>query len=296
MIRKLILVIVLFVPTIGYSEPLRVFVSVLPQKTFVEKVGGDHVYVEPLVLPGHNPATYNLTPKQISALTESVLYIRIGVPFENAWMAGIRSANPNMRLLDARSGIELRNLEYHEHKEEHIESIHKGHDNAQQDTNEYDPHVWTSPPLVKIMARNIRDVLTELDPTNAQDYKRSYNRFAAELDTLDRDIKARLRGLSNKKFMVYHPAWGYFANTYGLTQVSIEKEGKEPGARSLTKLLEQARREQVKVIFIQPQFNKRSAAQVARAIGGRVVAVDPLSADYVANLRSLAQQIAETQK
>ncbi len=146
------------------------------------------------------------------------------------------------------------------------------------ETAAHDPHVWTSPPLVKRIAQNIRDALAGLDPAHRQDYARNCAVFVAELDRLDHDIRALLKNLPNRKFMVFHPAWGYFADTYGLTQVSIEHEGKEPGARTLTALIEQAKHEQLKVIFVQPQVNKRLAAQLARAIGGRVVAIDPLSA------------------
>lgn len=276
-----ILIAALAIPTPTVAGPLSVFVSVLPQKTFVEKVGGQHVEVHVMVPPGHSPATYAPTPQQISALANAALYVRVGVPFEKAWMARIRAANPHMETLDARTGIDLRSIERHGHE----------HD-AQTGESERDPHVWTSPPLVSHMARNIRDALTGLDPAHGPDYARNYALFAAELEELDLDVRARLKELPKRKFMVFHPAWGYFADTYGLIQVPIEKEGKEPGARALTALIEQARREQVDVIFVQPQFSRRSASQVASAIGGRVVAIDPLAPDYVENLRNVARQLA----
>jgi zinc transport system substrate-binding protein len=261
----------------------------------VEKVGGNHVAVRAMVQPGYSPATYEPTPQQIRALATTDLYVRTGVPFESAWMERIRSANPEMKVLDARTGIDLRTIEHHEHEVAHGESQqHKAHgDIGYPNYAERDPHIWTSPPLVKQMAKNIRDTLTELDPAHGPAYARNNAAFAAELDALDRDIRALLEDVTNRKFMVFHPAWGYFADTYGLTQIPIEKEGKEPGARALTELIEQARRERVKVIFVQPQFNQKSAEQVARNIGGRVVAVDPLSPDYANNLRNVAQLIAQ---
>lgn len=296
MMRKLVFFIAILMPALGSSEPLRVFVSVPPQKTFVEKVGAHLVEVHTMVRPGHNPHTYDPTPQQISALSKTALYLRIGVPFENAWMERIRSANPDMRVLDNRTGIDLRSIARQEHEHHEKNDGHqpdKARDETRQTESERDPHVWTSPPLVKQMARNIRDALAELDPPNRLVYARNYGDFAAELDTLDRDIRSMLKDISNQKFMVFHPSWGYFADTYGLTQVPIEKEGKQPGARALTALIEQAKREQVKVIFVQPQFDKRSAKQVARAIGGRVVPIDPLAADYADNLREVARLIAE---
>jgi len=275
------------------AERLTVFVSVPPQKTFVEKIGGTHVRVQAMVLPGYSPHTYDPTPKQIAELTEAVLYVRTGVPFENAWMERIRSANQEMQVLDTRAGIDLQEPDLSDHKETHTGQVpESGPEDAEHEAGESDPHVWTSPRLVKQMAARIRDKLTEIDPRNAQDYGRNYDAFAAELDALDRDIRSWLQGVTERRFMVYHPAWGYFAKEYGLIQVPIENEGKGPGPRALAALIEQAKREQIKIIFVQPQFSAKSAEQVARAIGGRVVAIDPLSPDYSDNLRRVAQEIA----
>ncbi len=279
---------VLLLPGLGNAEPLRVFVSVIPQQTFVEKVGGEHVAVRAMVRPGQSPATYDPTPEQINALAAAALYIRIGVPFENAWMERIRSANPGLRVVDARDGLEL-------HDSDALAHGHPGTDmhSASESHGDHDPHLWTSPPLVKEMARGIRDLLTEMDPQNGPDYATNFDRFAGELDGLDQEIRARLANLKSRKLMVFHPAWGYFADAYGLTQLPIELEGKEPGARRIAELIDQAKREQIKTVFVQPQFNQRSAQQIASAIGGRVVAIDPLSPDYIANLREVARQIAD---
>jgi len=275
----LLLLILHLLPVCGSaSDGLLVFASVLPLKTFVERVGGGHVRVEAMVRPGQSPATYDPTPRQVAELASADLYVRVGVPFENAWMTRIRSANPGMPVLDAREGIELRR--------------HEGDDDG-HGHDALDPHVWTSPTRVKVMAANIRDALIRLDPENRSDYQANYRTFAAELDALDGEIRRLLENIPDRRFLVYHPAWGYFADTYGLTQVAIEREGKEPGARTLTALIDQARREGVRVIFVQPQFNRRSAEQVARAIGGRVEAIDPLAADYEENLRRVANSIAE---
>lgn len=290
MIRNLIVFAVLLLPAYSIADPLRIFVSVPPLQTFAEKVGGNHVDVRVMVRPGHNPATYDPTPQQISALARTALYISTGVPFESSWMQRIRSANPDMRVTDARQGIEPRILESHGHA--HHDHDHEHEHEHDHDHNDHDPHVWTSPPLVKHMVRNIRDALSELDPQNSHDYAHNTESFEAELDRLDRDIRTLLQDIPNPKFMVYHPAWGYFADTYGLTQVPIESGNKAPGGRTLAALIEQAKREGVKIIFVQPQFDERSAQQVAYAIGGKVVSIDPLSADYIDNIREVAKQIA----
>ncbi len=268
--RLLVMVLLLLVPTFGLAEPLRVFASVVPIQTFVQKIGGEHVDARAMVRPGFNPRTYDPTPQQISALAGAALYVRTGVPFEKAWMERIRSANPGMQVVDVRDGIALRKLEA-----------------------EQDPHLWTSPPLVRHMVGLIRDELAELDPAHAADFARNHDAFVAELEALDRELHTLLDPLPNRRFMVFHPAWGYFADTYGLTQVSIEHDGKEPGARGLAALIDQAKQEKIKVVFVQPQFDKRSATQVAQAISGVVVAVDPLAADYVDNLRRVGRAFVQ---
>lgn len=310
--KKLLLLMMSFVPAVGLAEPLRVFASVVPIQTFVEKIGGQHVDARAMVRPGFNPHTYDPTPQQISALAGAVLYVRTGVPFEKAWMARIRSANPGMQVLDARDGIDSRELAAHSHDETGHDAEHHeepGHDHAQaagarhddheghaaerNDEHEQDPHVWVSPPLARHMAGRIRDKLAELAPAYAADFAHNHDAFVAELDALDRELHTLLDPLPNRRFMVFHPAWGYFADTYGLTQVPIEREGKEPGARALAALIDQARADNIKVVFVQPQFDKRQARQVAQAIGGAVIAVDPLAADYVGNLRRVGREFAQ---
>ncbi len=264
------------------ASPIDIFVSVLPLKTFVEQVGGDRVRVHTMVLPGQSPATYDPTPKQVAALGSAALYVRVGVAFEDAWMARIRAANPDMPVLDVREGLRLRPQQYHEH----------GHADGQT-SDAMDPHVWTSPRLVRAMLPAIRDQLTTLDPSGAAFYTANQRRFDAKLAALDAELTAMLAGLRQRRFLVYHPAWGYFADAYGLEQVPIEREGKEPGARRLSSLIEQARASGIRVIFVQPQFDRRAATRVAREIGGRVESMDPLSADYVGGLRRAARLIAE---
>ncbi len=271
----------------AWSDPVRVFVGVPPLQTFVERVGGEQVEVHSLVQPGQSPHTYEPTPRQVAALGSADLYVGVGIPFETAQLPRIRAANPRLRVLDVREGIDLRRLEAHGETHSHLG------DAAMAQAAEMDPHVWTSPPLALRIAQGIRDALTEIDPGNARAYVANYDNFAVDLVRLDGDIRALLDPLTVRRFMVYHPSWGYFADTYGLMQVPIEKAGKEPGPRSLAALIDQARQEGVKVIFAQPQLAKKSAEQVAAAIGGRVVVIDPLAADYMASMRQAAREIAE---
>jgi zinc transport system substrate-binding protein len=274
----------------AYGAPLSVFVSILPQKQFAERIGGQHVQVSVMVGPGRSPATYEPSPRQMGALAGTRLYWRMGSPFEKAWMPRIEAANPAMHVVDARRGIHLRDMETAAAvlgAERSLEPhAHHGH-------GAKDPHIWLDPLLVRHMCRNFKDALVRLDPAHAADYQANFDRYARRLERLDRDIRRTLSGLASRRFMVFHPAWGYFAAAYDLDQVPIEIGGKSPGPRTLAAVIELARRERIRVIFVQPQFSRRDAETVARDIGGKVVAVDPLAADYMTNLRHVARVFAK---
>ncbi len=261
-------------PAADRAPALEIVVSVAPLSTFVERVAGHRVAVQTLVRPGHNPHLYEPTPRQITALANADMFIRTGVPFEKAWIDRIRGVNPTMSILDVRQGMSPRQ--------------EPGHSDAH-----LDPHVWTSPPLAKQMAGHIRDALAALDPAYRESYDQGYAALAADLDALDRDIRTQLDTLKNRRFMVYHPAWGYLADTYGLTQIPVEHEGKEPGPKRIKELIDAARRDGTKLIIVQPQFTSKTAATIAQAIGGRIATADPLAIDYTANIRRVIRLIVE---
>ncbi|NCA69159.1 MAG: ABC transporter substrate-binding protein [Sphingobacteriia bacterium] len=269
------------------APTLSVFVSIPPQATFVTRIGGADVQVQALIQPGQDPHAFEPTARQIAALAEADLYVRSGMPFEDAWLPRLQAASPSMRVLDPRDGVDLRAQDggHDRHGHDHEGHEHHGH-------GDWDPHLWTSPARVKIMGAAIRDALVALDPAHAESFMAGFERFAADLDVLDAEIRARLAGVRSRRFLIHHPAWGYFADDYGLEQVAIERAGKEPGARALSGLIEQARREQIRVVFAQPQINPVAAEQVAAAIGGRVAVIDPLASDYFENLLRVADLIA----
>ncbi len=249
------------------------FVSILPQAYFVERVGGSHVEVEVLVGPGQSPATFELTPKQMARLTRADAYFRIGLPFEKRLVGKIQTALSDLRVVDTRQGIKLRTME-HEH-----------HNDGS------DPHIWLDPMLVKVQAATVCEELCRLDPVNATEYEENLKAFKADLDEVDARITQALEPLKGRKFYVFHPSYGYFGDAYGLTQVAVEVEGKEPSARRLAALIDQAKEDSVKVIFVQPQFSAKSAEAVAEAIEGVVVPIDPLARDYLKNLEDIAEKI-----
>ncbi|MBK1694909.1 ABC transporter substrate-binding protein [Chromatium weissei] len=281
--KKLLYLLLWFIPLAVNAEPLRVFVSVAPQQTIVERLGGAQVVVEPLVKAGLSPHTYEPTPSQMARLARADSYIKIGMPFEAAWLPRIQAANSHMNVVDARDGIALQPALAHDH-----EDAAAPHEHA-----EFDPHIWTSPLLVKQMAVTITNALANLDSAHAADYRANLAILINDLDALDRDLRTELANITPRQFMVFHPAWGYFAAAYGLEQIPIELNGKEPSAQQLAALIDQARREKVRVIFVQPQFPRKAAAQIAAAIDGTVEVIDPLAADYFANLRRVARLIAE---
>jgi zinc transport system substrate-binding protein len=264
------------------SQPIQVEVSILPQKYFIERVGGDHVSVEVLVSPGQEPHTYDPTPKQMAHLAEAQIYFQIGFPFEQALISKIADNFQNLRVVDTRQGIKLRMQ---------TEPDEDATSNPAGGKGEPDPHIWLSPRLVKIQAQNIATALVQFDPAHAAVYQKNLRDFQADLDRLDAELAATLAPFKGCEFFVFHPAFGYFADAYGLKQVPVEVGGKEPSAKELSKLIERAKNEGVKVIFVEPQFSPKSAQAVADAIGGAVVPLDPLAPNYIRNLENLAAQV-----
>jgi zinc transport system substrate-binding protein len=270
------------------DDRLRVFVSIEPQRCFAEKVGGERVAVSVLVQPGQNPHTYEPTPRQMAELAGAKVYFRIGMPFEEAWMPRILSVNPHLDVVDTRKGIRLRTMESGYTAEGVGEAEHDEHSPGAKD-----PHIWLSPPLVKHQARNMCDALCRIDPAHSEERLRNLRAFDAELDALDADIRRTLKDLRTRRFLVFHPTYGYFADEYGLRQIAIEIEGKEPTAKSLARVVGIARENGIKAVFVQEQFSRQTAETVAREIGGRVIETDPLAPDYVKAMHRTAREIGE---
>lgn len=223
-----------------------------------------------MVLPGASPATYEPKPEQMTALAQSVAYFSIGVPFEKAWIEKIQAANPKMKMVDTTQGIERKATP----------------------NGGFDPHIWLSPSLVKIQSETIYKALAELDPAHEAEYKNNLDAFIKDIDSLDAEIRATLAKVATKKFIVFHPAWGYFARDYGLEMIPIEVGGQEPSAQELAALIEKARAENIKVVFVQPEFSKEDAETIAREIGGKTLTISPLNPDWLNNLKNVAETFA----
>ena len=283
------------------SELLEITVSILPQEYFVTKIGGDRVKVNVMVEPGASPATYEPKPQQMKTLSEAEAYVSIGVPFEKAWMGKIQGANSQMLVIDSAEEIErIEMVDHHHHDEEEAEHAHKDEKAAGEEhdhgAENLDPHIWLSPQLVKVQAQNIYRGLVQIDPENEAEYQANLEQFLTEIDQLDQQIKQNLAGIENRQFIVFHPSWGYFARDYDLEQVSIEVGGQEPSAAELGEIVKEAKEENIKVIFAQPEFSTQSAETIAQEIGGKVLLITPLAPDWSDNLLKVSQTFAEMLK
>jgi zinc transport system substrate-binding protein len=260
---------------VGCAEPSApqdrpvVAVSVLPLSYFVEKIAGDLVRVEVMIPPGASPVTFEPSFAQLRAVAAASLYVKVGHPrfaFESARLEGLLADTQDLGVVDASAEIET----------------HTG-----------DPHVWVSPRHARRIAAHLESALEPLLPQHQAELRANLASLLGEIDALDVEIQDLLRGKRGARFVVYHPAWGYFAQEYGLEQVAIEHEGREPDARQLAELIRRAERDGVRVVFAQPQFDPASAELVAAEIGARVELLDPLAYDWAANLRHVALRIAE---
>ena len=281
------------------AEKTEVFVSILPQKYFVQQIGKNLVDVRVMVQPGASPATYEPKPRQMMAIAETNVYFSIGVPFENVWLPKMASSNPNMKVVPTDRGIQKRAMTNHRHGQEAYSRRTGGQQEAQQqddekhpDSGPLDPHIWLSPPLVLIQAHTILTALQEIDPVHRAVYEVNYNEFISEILALNAELTSIFSDRHGLKFMVFHPAWGYFADTYGLKQIPVEIEGKSPKPAQLEELIKQAKKSNINVIFVQPQFSAKSAEVIAKGIDGQVVTADPLAEDWIANLHNVALKFA----
>ena len=295
----LIVIAVMFATAEAAAEKMTVFVSILPQKYFVQQIGKDLVDVQVMVQPGASPTTYEPKPRQMVAIARTNVYFAIGVPFENIWLTKIASSNPNMKVVHTDHGIQkIAMADHHHHREEayHPETDPRhegkhGTDENRPDSGIPDPHIWLSPPLVLIQARTISTALQEVDPDHRSVYEANYKDFISEILALNAELTSIFTGKQGLQFMVFHPAWGYFAHTYGLKQIPVEIQGKNPKPAQLKELIKHAKKNNINVIFVQPQFSAKSAEVIARGIGGQVVFADPLAEDWALNLRNMGQKI-----
>jgi zinc transport system substrate-binding protein len=285
------LCLLLFVsPCVAAQKPI-VFVSIVPQKFFVQQISKDLLDVEVMVQPGASPATYEPKPSQMAKLSSCSVYLAIGVPFERAWLGKFSAVNPSMRVVHTEKGIEKIAMAEHFHDQGEQSNERGGHGEERHAQGILDPHIWLSPLLVRKQAAVILETLKEITPQHGAAFDLNYLSFMEKIDRLDSEIRTLLKGKEGMQFMVFHPSWGYFAKEFGLQQVAIEMEGKEPKPSQLREIIHHARENGIRVIFVQRQFSLKNAKVVAREVHAEVVPVDPLAEDWIDNLRDVANKI-----
>jgi zinc transport system substrate-binding protein len=243
-----------------------VAVSVEPQAYFVDRVAGPLVGVEVLIPPGANEASFEPTMHQMQAISKAVLYVKVGHPhflFEQAWLRRLADTNPDMRIVDGSAGA----------------------------APDEDPHVWVAPSTARVMAKNIEAALVQSLPEHRGELESNLHAFERDIDALDAELHAKLAPYAGRKFLVAHPAWGRFAREYGLQQVTIASEAKEPSPGQIAQLIEEARAAGIRTVFVQPQVSSKEADLIASQIGARVVRLDPLARDWLANLRTVGDAL-----
>ena len=273
---------------------LIVTVSILPQAYFVERIGGDTVSINVMVGPGEEPHTYEPKPDQMRALSYSQLFFTIGTEYEEAWLTRFRDINPALIFIDSADGIRRLPLsDPHQHNDQ-AEAIEDHSDESEPLSPEHglDPHIWLAPANGKVIATNILNALKKEVPSHANTFQANYDALLADIDVLDQKIQNILNDVEQRSFMVFHPAWGYFAAQYDLKQIPIQIGGLEPSANEMTKIITIARSENIRVIFTQPTFSTANAEAIAQELNAEIAVVDPLAQNWLENLETVAGAFA----
>ncbi|MEA3371904.1 MAG: zinc ABC transporter substrate-binding protein [Campylobacterota bacterium] len=276
--KKMLFILLGLLSVTAYAKPM-VIVSILPQQVFVEKIAKDKVDVTLMVKPGNSPHSYEPKPSQMISISKADIYFSIDVEFEHTWLDRFKSQNRELKFVNISENVSKLGMAEHHHHEEH----EKG----------FDPHTWTSPKNVKIMAKSIYETLVEIDPENESFYKSNLDDFIKEIEFTDTQIKDILKDIEPKsKFMVFHPSWGYFANEYSLIQIAVEVDGKKPKPKEIIAVINEAKEESVRVIFTQPEFSDKSAQIIAKEANVSVKKISPLNPNWSKNLIAMAKAIA----
>lgn len=267
---------------------LKLVASVPPQEYLLNELKTPASTVIVVIRPGQNPTTWDPTPRQMQEIVSADIMFPIGVPFEDVWLPRLRLRAPKLVFADTLAGIER--LEFNE---ESASSEHAGDKHTHGHSHgSIDPHIWLDPLRCITLAANMAAALQQLDPEHKEFYAERLEQLTLRFERLHHDIQEILAPLKHRTFMVFHPSWGYFAARYNLHQIALEKDGKEPSGAHLARLIEQARHEQIRVIFVQRQFSTKAAQAIANQTGARIELLDPLASDLPATLRHTAARLA----
>ena len=264
-----------------------VVVTIEPQRYFAEKIAGDHFEVYAVVPSGQSPESYDPAPHEMIRIARSKAYLQIGpIGFEQAWMQTIRQNNPHLKFFDLSEGVQwIENEDCHEEHEEEGDTNHHHHHGG------IDPHIWSATKPAKIIAQNTLQAFQDLDPDNESTYRENYRELIREIDETAHLLHEMLDTLTRRTFVIYHPALTYFADEFALTQLSIESDGKEPSVASMKELIDEAKKAQVRVVFVQQEFDRKHAGQIASEIGARTVIINPLDRRWNEQMIHVAKEL-----
>ncbi|OCN01905.1 ABC transporter substrate-binding protein [Clostridium sp. W14A] len=265
------------VPEKSDQKPV-IAVTVVPEATFAKAVCGDYMEVMTAVPSGYSPETYEPTPKEKEELSRAALYFAVGVPVEES------SILPAIADLETIKVIRLQ------------DAVSKEYPDRTFPSGERDPHIWLSPKRAKVMVETIARECETVDPQHKAQYGQNAENYAKQLDSLDSDLKNIFSNMQNKSFLVFHPAFGYLAEDYGLTMYSLEEEGKEATPQHLQEMVDLAKKQKIRAIFYQEEIDSKQSKAFAEEIGGKTVELSPLAPDYVENLKKMANTMVEAMK
>ena len=265
----------------SYETKPIISVSILPQKYFLEKIAGDHFEINVLIPPGASPATYDPSPAQIVELSKSQIYFKIGhIEFEKNWLDKISLEYPQLNIIDNSSNLDLMETQ-------HFVRNHGHHHGS------IEPHTWMSPKNAKVIASSMFEAILSLDNINESFYTKNFNQLISEIDSLNKEISILLQDIKARSFIIYHPALTYFAETYRLKQIPIEIEGKNPSAFHIKQIIDTAKSQNIKIVFIQKQFDQDKAKTIANEIDGYLIPIDPLDYNWQSQLLTIANSFVK---
>lgn len=255
--------------------------TIEPQRYFLDHIVGDAFSVNTLVPVGTSPEAYEPAPSVMVNMGKSELYFMVGdLGFENAWSQRLAENNPEVTLVNCSQGIHL--MEGHEHHHEEGDDHHHHHHDGM------DPHVWSSPRAVKVFTRNMLEAVVQADPENEAYYRENYEALLEKIERTDSTVHALLSEVPGRSFIIYHPALGYFAHDYGLNQLSIEFEGKNPSPAQIRKIVDIAKEEKINTVFIEKGFDTKNAEVIANEIQAELFVIDPLAYEWDTELIRIA--------
>lgn len=284
-----IVILIIAVIVLGYTAltkldnvnsdgKINVAVSIGPEVQWVNAVGGDKVNVILMVPSGADPHTYEPLPDQLIEVSSAKMYAEIGSPleFETNYMSKIESANPNMLIVNCSEGITL------------IPN------SAENESETMDPHDWVDPKNAKIMVNNIYNGLVKVDPADKEYFLNNRNLYMAQLDQLDENTTKILKDKKGTDILVFHPAFGYYAKDYNLTQVGVMLNDEEPSPQRIAMIVDIAKADNITVMYNEPQYDPEYMQSISSQVGGKVITVNDLDENYLQNMMNVAKAFAQS--